>query len=352
MASTFGATELPAQSASPAGDVALARLGDFIATILNARAQDALDASGWACDAPVVREVIPSDPRMFVLDNCQLPALFVYRTGGDIVQVAEDWFEDVAEIAVVWMLPQDRCADPDTRSTFFNAIAKIAASAIRKGRDPLWSYSEDADPFSRSLAAEPDSIKASVATSLSAQTYSGAALNGARAGTTFLPRLRPTVTTAIVGSDSYNTTDPIVWTCVDWNGRTVQRTASLTLPRGGETVGPLEDVAEIISVDLPGQISTNGSFQFGTGAFDHGRGSDLLSAVGMRSLKVSRWRSQPIKAEEIDADGKALRSGSYLAMRLDLVGIETEDEDLTDLPETGADVDLLMGDLQVDRLEL
>ncbi len=360
MADTFGAVEVPVQSAEPAGDPALGHIGDYLKTILNAKAQAAFDAAALAAaGTPVVRAVYQEDPSQYVFDDCELPALCVYRARGGFENSSQDFHEDAAEIRVVWMLPHDRCRKVDARHPFFNAVAKLIAKALHAGIDPLWTATGETDPLASSVEADSDSVKLAVATSTSPQTHSGAALDGVRGDDALSPRLQPTVTTGVVaGVDTYNVTDPIVWTVVEWYGQTKTLSATLTLVRGGETVGPPEDVAQVVSVYVPAQIAAGGTLRFGTEAFV-GRGSELLEVTKMASLRATGWRPIIIRVEELDASGRKARTSAFEAVEVAIVAQEREVEDLSDTTRfhpmasgEGLDLNVLKDGLLVSRAEL
>lgn len=380
MADTFGAVEVPVQTGEPAGDPALGHIGDYLKTILNAKAQDAFDAAALAgVGTPVVRAVYQEDPSQYVFDDCELPALCVYRARGSFETTSQDFHEDVSEIRVVWMIPHDRCRKVDARHPFFNAVAKLIAKALRAGIDPLWSFDGDSDPLAAYVEEDTDSIKLSAATSVLAETYSGTDLNGALGEATMSPRLEPTITTTEVnaepddpgipnagddgpgGTDVYNTNESVVWTVIDWGGRTRTLTARLTLPLGGETIGAGEDVAEVVSVYIPPQLSARGTIALGTGEFI-GRGSELLEATKMASLRATGWRPLLIRVEELDASGRKARTSAFEAVEVVIAAQEREIEDLTDetrfhphgTPPYGAgvDIDVTKDGLLVTRAQL
>ena len=341
MADTFGATESPTQATTPPGDLALARIGDCLRTVINARCGSAWTAAALGPDGtPPIRRVITNDPSGYVLDDCELPVLFVYRSESAVEQRAEDLYEDASTFSVVWMLPHDRSRDIDERESFFNTVAKTVASMVRVGRDPLWTWDGDPEPRAAAIAADADSVMTTVATTAAPVSYSGGDFNGILGGTfestsPVRPRLQPTITTTpAVGA--YNTADPVVWTVVDAFGLTSTRSARLTNPDGGETIGPLEDVRSVTRVDLPAMLDTSGTISLGTGAVV-ARGSNLLTAAGLTQLRMTGWKPDRLKVDELDASGQPARGGFYMSVRMTLVGIEWEDPDLTTLPASGLD---------------
>jgi hypothetical protein len=108
-----------------------------------------------------------------------------------------------------------------------------------------------------------DAIKTAIATAITAQTYTGAALNGALVGTNWrLPR-GVSVTTSAVAS-CYNTTDAIVFTGTDWFGAAATANVTLTQAGGGETiVATTAGLMSVTQIDVPAQLLATGQFEFG-----------------------------------------------------------------------------------------
>ena len=115
-----------------------------------------------------------------------------------------------------------------------------------------------------------DAIKQSVATSVAAQSYSGATLDGvlANPGPAKTKMHRLSVTTA-ASVGTYNITDAITATCTDQLGATRTLTATLTAVNGGETVeftlsgGADAGAMTVSQIDVPAQNDANGAFEFG-----------------------------------------------------------------------------------------
>lgn len=118
--------------------------------------------------------------------------------------------------------------------------------------------------------ADADGLKTSIATALTAQVYSGAALNGALAnpGPAVLdappsgkgPRFFSVTTTT--DAATYNTTDPIVVTG-KYGGVAVTENILLTQAGGNETVLGNQPFDEVTSIAVPAQLTTDGAFTFG-----------------------------------------------------------------------------------------
>lgn len=328
MAEGFGAITVPIGTTP---DPALAILGDYFKTIVNLDAKASWEERPFG-DEEVIKTVFGLSPNGRVFDSCLLPALFVYRTGGLFSQTADDWLEDSSVIKLAWLLPISAVDDVDIRREFFKAFAVLVAKAARRGRDTRWQWDADDQAGAITVAASPDSIALAHATSLTAQTLSGAALDGQLGAVTeHKPRLIPTITTDLVGVDTYNVTTPITFTVVDWYGRTKTLTKRLTLIRGGETLVLGEDVKRIASVDEPAMLSTLGQIRYGNRE-RVGIGSSVRRLAGLSEMRPGPWRILELTLNERngDADPKAARAAVYEAVEIDLVVREIETVDRAD----------------------
>jgi len=126
-----------------------------------------------------------------------------------------------------------------------------------------------AQTFTLAEMVNPNGIKTSVGTSIAAQEYTGAALNGA-----LMPTANPLVNwrlprgvsvTTSVSAGRYNTTDPIVFTGPNWNGIESTANVYLTDEDGGETVscGIKQGILIPTKVAVPAQLLAGGAFEFG-----------------------------------------------------------------------------------------
>lgn len=123
-------------------------------------------------------------------------------------------------------------------------------------------------------------IKASVATAVTPQSYSGVALDGsmltASGGIKYCSRSVTVTSAAQVGA--YSTAAPIVITGVR-KGVVVTESISLTAANGGETVRGTQAFDMITQIDVPAMASTAGHLQFGVG--------DLCGPAG--NVQVCDW---------------------------------------------------------------
>ncbi|NUP10880.1 MAG: hypothetical protein HOW73_32955 [Polyangiaceae bacterium] len=126
----------------------------------------------------------------------------------------------------------------------------------------------DACCITTGFAVDND-IKRAVATSTSAQVYSGAALDGPASKVPFIqygikaPRRTLTVTTtAVVGA--YNTTDPVIFRGM-LDGAVAWASVKLISSGGGETVGTSAPLEIVESVEAPAMLLNTGNIRFGVG---------------------------------------------------------------------------------------
>lgn len=141
--------------------------------------------------------------------------------------------------------------------------------------------------------AVANAFKTLIATdNASANTYTGAALNGALANPgpvteamMRVPRF-PSVTTT-VDAATYNTTDPIVFTGTR-GGQAATVSILLTQAGGGETVIGTTPLDTLTSIYVPIQLTANGEFTFG------------FSGLAARKSATGNTQRMPFKG---NADG-------------------------------------------------
>lgn len=365
MADTYGAIAIPVAATTPAGDPALTKLGNYLKAVVNVKALTAWTAArprGIAAEQLPIRFVRLANPEEEGFNDKDLPALYLWREDGDFQQRTTDWHCDESHIKLIWALPSGTQLQQGERKSFFNALAKVIADALERGRDPNWADAGDPDVAAASIAASVNSIKLSAATQTVAQTLSGVALDGARGSATFTPtglRLAPTVTTTLVGTVDdpgipgpgdddeavYDINTAIVWTVVDWYGRTKTLSKRLTLPFGGETLTVPEDVARITSIYVPPQLSELGAFQFGTAAFV-GRGSALRTRCSFDRLDTGKWTRAKVAIEVLDDEQRVTSRLMYPALAMTLTAVEQRVVDLTDATRFYPDA----GDLDTEKV--
>lgn len=135
----------------------------------------------------------------------------------------------------------------DLRSDVLEEMAAVAAIT--------------AEELTNVAAADADGIKTSIASSASAASYSGAALNGVVGAGTMSPPRNITITTS---SNANINAVAVVITGKDVNGATQTDTITLT-DNGGVTDVGTKAFASVSSIAVPAQGGTGGALQFGFG---------------------------------------------------------------------------------------
>jgi hypothetical protein len=139
-----------------------------------------------------------------------------------------------------------------------------------------------------SVAADPtddDAIKLSIATSVSAAVYSGAALDGVIGAGALNPTSLIDVTTGAHAA-TYNTTDPIVIEGTDWFGNFLTDSVLLTAAGGGEGVSSTKAFATVTKISVPAQLGALGTFKFGRGALAFQPATRAFEAGAAGSFKL------------------------------------------------------------------
>lgn len=119
----------------------------------------------------------------------------------------------------------------------------------------------DVSEYTNPAAASVNSIKTSIATSASDQTYSGSALNGTIGAGTIDPPRNMTVTSS---SHADVNAVAVVFTGTDLNGATITDTITLT-DNGNTTDVGVKAFRTVTSIFVPANGGTGGALQFGTG---------------------------------------------------------------------------------------
>lgn len=376
MADTYGSLSLPVVVTVPGGDPALGRVGSFLKSVINGwltqawggtavdpedrGLQPRTDAAGQLA----VRNVFTHDPVKHGFNDNDLPALYLWRLRGSFEQREFDRRFDDSQWRCLWVFPPAPQEKQLLRDPWAQAVAKAVDSALYAGRYYGWVDTGDADITASTIAADADSLKTSVATSTSAQTYLGAALNGSRAGVVQSPRLEPTVTTTVAtvagddpgipdaGDDGpgltevYNIDAPIVFTFIDWYDRVRTGTVRLTEANGGETIGLGEDVKQVTAIAVPAQLAATGTFSFGTSAYA-GRGSVLLDRAGLDMIRATGWERAEVQVDVLGEDLRLDHRMTYQAVQIALEATEHHTVDLSDTTRfftpSGVDIDAIDG---------
>lgn len=348
MADTFGLLQLPALVTEPAGDPALAKIGSFLAAIINANASAAWLAvrpRAAAGQQPPVRNVVVGhDPTQLDFNESLLPALFIWRPGGTNEWWAEDFLMDNASLRAMWILPPDAQEKQKLRLPILNAIAKACTGAIDDNRHPAWFDADDTDLDAPTYAAAPTAFLLPVATSTSPQVYSGAGLTGALGASALTPRRGLTITTT-AAAGAY--AGPIVATWIDWLGQTQTSSYPLAL-NGGETVNIGDELKQLVSLSVPAQHSTAGSISAGT-PLRQGLGSQILDIASLERLNVQSWSVTTFKIQVVDGDQRVTDQKSYYAldMRIESREQRVREDSALAYPNTRIDVAIQRSDKSV-----
>lgn len=142
-------------------------------------------------------------------------------------------------------------------------------------RDFLANAAIAVEEFVDAAAADPNGIKTSIASAATAQSYSGAALNGVVGAGVMSPPRNITITTTLHAD--IDAVDVLV-TGLDVNGDEVTDTITLTDGGGATDVGTVA-FAQVTQVDIPAQSGTGGALEIGFGDVI-GLGKPLVSRAG------------------------------------------------------------------------
>ncbi len=315
MADTYGIATIPLGVTTPAGDPALRDIVDYAQAVLNTYC-----GSAWTAIAPnegdVVRSAHTHDPRRGRFIQKDLPALYIWRERGKLEDFAESIKRDEDVVQLWWVYPPTKQeVQQGLRDTLGPTIAKVLHACLERGRDPSWVKDDDDEENAAAIAVDADSIKLSVATSLTPQTYSGAALDGIVGDDVMAPRRSLRLTT-VEETGAYNPTDPVVWTYINWYDQ--EATVSLQpTANGGDSLNTTIEAKQVVSIDVPGQVTEDGAFQFGTGARP-GRGSVLLQTTGMREIRLVEWKLEELSIPVTDQRNQQSFAMPYRAIAMTL----------------------------------
>lgn len=235
----------------------------------------------------------PTDETIAPFNERYLPALFLYRAGGP-EQKWEMLDQRIARdtITLLWVFPTGAQAAERIRVPFCNALVKLVDAGIEAMLDPCWTYPSDPDPLAASLPADPNAIKLSVATSTSAQNYTGAALDGVIGGAAFAQPRAATITLAGPQSAFVNGSTLTI-TGLDVLGLTQTRTLTVNASLVPYTLATDYAFTRITGVAVQAQANTTGAVEVGLAAFA-GRGSLVLNFAPTGLRRTGQWRAQPI----------------------------------------------------------
>lgn len=136
------------------------------------------------------------------------------------------------------------------------------------------------DEFTNPATADVDAIKTSIASAATAQSYSGAALNGVVGTTEMVPPRNVTITTTLHAD--IDAVDVVITGKVrNADGILIDQVGTITLTNGGGTTdaGALA-FSTVERIDVPAQSGVGGALTFGFGNLI-GLGKPLISRAGL-----------------------------------------------------------------------
>lgn len=168
----------------------------------------------------------------------------------------------------------------DLRNDMVRVLAPLAAIAVEEFTDPP--------------AADVNAIKTSIASSASAQSYSGTALNGAVGAGVMSPPRNITITTS--GHGDIDAVKVLI-TGKDINGAALTEEITLT-NGGGVTNAGVKAFASVTSIAVPAQSGTGGALEFGFGDII-GLAKKLVSRAGAPAIIVEITGNTRLAADGI-----------------------------------------------------
>jgi hypothetical protein len=336
MTDTYGALSIPVAiptdaEVSATGDPALDVWASYLQAYINT-----YGAAAWAKVfprsltgpiPPVLKTFThqPTDETIAVFNERYLPALYVYRASG--AEQKWEWLDGrIARdtITLLWVFPTGTQPAERIRVPYVNALVKLVDTAIEKYLDPCWTYPGDPDPLAASIVADPDGVKLSIATSMSAQTYTGAALDGAIGSAAFD---QPRAATVTLGGAPGDFTDgsTVVVTGLDVLGRPQSRTLTIDASQVPYTLTTGYAFTQVTSAAVAAQATTAGTLSLGLGAFV-GRGSMVLNFAPTGLRRAGQWRAQPITIPTTGPGGANVPR-YYDAVEIPLEGFEVWDRE-------------------------
>lgn len=284
MADQYGAVaipvELPAEG-DAAGDRALSAIGQFAKAVFNAAATTAWQDVDKTT-APVVG-VFAHDPKERSFNTKDLPALYLYRTGGRAEDWAADYRVEEGTITVDWVFPPARPEFQRQRDPIANALVKTLDAALLIGRDAAWVHVID--------RASVDGIKLAFATTTAAAEHTGDALDGFVGSRKLSSRRRITVT-ASTATGAYALT-PITIHGLDVYGDAYSEAVTPTSVDGGWQLETDAEFTRVDRVSVPAQTLMTGSLQVGHTEDEMAAedGSLLLRVSGADRIRLTEWKA-------------------------------------------------------------
>lgn len=278
-------------------DAAVTYLAQFVQAILNVYAVPAWQSvaptitglatpPGGALLSQVVKTAFGHNPTEEVFNEAALPAVYVWRHKGERPYwLAEDYRVDDDTWTLQWIFRPAQQKARQLRQSFIFGLKQIIDERLENQRDPSYVAAADPDPTAATTAAVADAIKTSIASSTSAQSYSGAALNGPTGATAFAPAQLPTVTvTGVAGSGTVELTG------IGADG--LPRVSRVALSGTGTFTGDFQ-LGQLTQIDVPAQSGTAATLTFGLAGFA-GLGTNVLLIANLMKIEVASWTERTV----------------------------------------------------------
>jgi hypothetical protein len=325
---TYGAITIPVTaptdpSTEATGDPALDVWAAYLKAYINAYGEaawaKAFPRSNDAGQVPPVKTTFthqPTDETIAPFNEKYLPALYVYRASGAANSwEATDWRVSMDTITLLWIFPTGTQPAERIRVPYVNAITKLIDAAIESDRDPVYVHPNDTDPTAASLVADPNAVKLILASSTTAQSYSGAALDGAVGDSAFVQPRKATIT---IDGDSAAFVDGSVVTVTGKNVLGVDFTDTITISTATfpATLSTTYSFLQVTQIDVDAQADVTGTIEFGLSAYQ-GRGSMVLNFAPCGIKRAGNWTAKPITIPIQGANGVTVQR-SYDAVECPL----------------------------------
>lgn len=357
MSFTWGATVLPlvaADGTDAVTDKAASVLLAYFRAFLNAHApvawQSVFKSTVVSVPTTPVVGAFVNDPATSEFNERDLPALFLWRTGGvqreggDDDWIAADWRVMTDNWTLLWIFPTAVQGIQQARDPIVKGLAALLGYALKRGRDSSYAITGDADISAATRAALPTAIKTSIASSTSAQVYSGAALNGSIGAGAISPQRAPTVTTGATLA-AFTPGSTVTFTGLNGLGAVTVSTATIGAALG--TFAGDYDLASVTSIAVDGQASAAGTLTFGLAART-GLGSVVLRHAGLMSCAMLGWKKRTLPVT-VGTDPPVTRN--YDALEISLRTEEKLEEEIVgssvfaqSVPIGGVDVSFVRED--------
>jgi hypothetical protein len=144
MTDTYGGLALPMPAppfAGKAPDKALDAIGDYLQATLTAQL-----GAAWRSVAPgeeLIKTVFTVSPQNALLNQSQLPALFIWPGRTKSTREAEDYLVTKTQVSAIWLLWWDSPLKREQRLPFQRSVTLTAHALLARGRHPAWVVTGD-----------------------------------------------------------------------------------------------------------------------------------------------------------------------------------------------------------------